>query len=97
MGLALIGVHRATVVGNRIHDNHPSGPSVMGGALVLGSSKDWGGDESLDNHISWNRITGNTPLDVQVDADFTRQGFANNVANATAPDTIEGCAAEETR
>ncbi|WP_030916333.1 right-handed parallel beta-helix repeat-containing protein [Streptosporangium amethystogenes] len=97
VGLALIGAHRVTVVGNRIHDNHPSGPSVMGGAFVLGSSKDWGGDESLDNHISWNRITGNTPLDVQVDADFTRQGFAGNVANATAPDTIEGCAAEESR
>ena len=97
VGLALIGVHRVTVVGNRIHDNHPGGFSIMGGAFVLASSKEWGGDESLDNHISWNEITGNTPLDVQIDADFDRQGIDNNLANASAPETIRGFASEETR
>ncbi|NUW34763.1 right-handed parallel beta-helix repeat-containing protein [Nonomuraea sp. SMC257] len=85
VGLALIGTHRVAVVDNHIHDNHPSGESVMGAGFVIGSSKDWGGDDALDNHVLWNRITGNTPLDFQLGADLTRQTCAGNVAGKGDP------------
>ncbi|MDA0636989.1 right-handed parallel beta-helix repeat-containing protein [Nonomuraea sp. MCN248] len=85
VGLALIGTHRVSVVDNRIHDNHPSGESVMGAAFVIGSSKEWGGDDALDNHVLWNRITGNSPLDFQLGADLTRQVCAGNVADKGDP------------
>ncbi|WP_405145047.1 right-handed parallel beta-helix repeat-containing protein [Sphaerisporangium sp. NBC_01403] len=90
VGLALIGTHRVSVVDNLIHDNHPSGESVMGGAFVLGSSKDWGGDDALDNHILWNQVTGNSPLDFQIDADLGRQTFAGNQADKGVPEDAEG-------
>ncbi|MEV0199990.1 right-handed parallel beta-helix repeat-containing protein [Nonomuraea sp. NPDC050691] len=85
VGLALIGTHRVAVVDNHIHDNHPSGESVMGAGFVIGSSKDWGGDDALDNHILWNRITGNTPLDFQLGTDLARQTCAGNVAGKGDP------------
>jgi parallel beta-helix repeat protein len=85
VGLALIGTHRVSVVDNHIHDNHPSGESVMGAGFVIGSSKEWGGDDALDNHVLWNRITGNSPLDFQLGADLARQAFAGNVADKGEP------------
>ena len=85
VGLALIGTHRVSVVDNHIHDNHPSGESVMGAGFVIGSSKEWGGDDALDNHVLWNRITGNSPLDFQLGADLARQVFAGNVADKGEP------------
>jgi nitrous oxidase accessory protein NosD len=85
VGLALIGTHRVSVVDNHIHDNHPSGESVMGAGFVIGSSKDFGGDDALDNHVLWNRITGNSPLDYQLGTDLTRQTCAGNVADKGEP------------
>ncbi|MFI6708702.1 nitrous oxide reductase family maturation protein NosD [Nonomuraea sp. NPDC050478] len=85
VGLALIGTHRVSVVDNHIHDNHPSGESVMGAGFVMGSSKEWGGDDALDNHMLWNRITGNSPLDFQLGTDLARQVFAGNVADKGEP------------
>ncbi|GAA3829080.1 right-handed parallel beta-helix repeat-containing protein [Sphaerisporangium flaviroseum] len=90
VGLALIGTQRVSVVDNQIHDNHPSGESVMGGAFVLGSSQGWGGDDAVDNHILWNRVTGNSPLDYQLGADLDRQAFAGNVAGKGDPEDAEG-------
>ncbi|MFG1957619.1 nitrous oxide reductase family maturation protein NosD [Nonomuraea sp. NPDC049028] len=86
VGLALIGTHRVSVVDNRIHDNHPSGESVMGAAFVMGSSKDWGGDDAVDNHILWNRVTGNSPLDHQLGVDLERQVCAGNTSDKGEPD-----------
>jgi parallel beta-helix repeat protein len=86
VGLALIGTHRVSVVNNHVHDNHPSGASVMGAALVMGSSKDWGGDDAVDNHILWNRVTGNTPLDYQLGVDLDRQVCAGNTADKGEPE-----------
>ncbi|MBP2707926.1 right-handed parallel beta-helix repeat-containing protein [Microbispora sp. RL4-1S] len=85
VGLALIGTHGVTLVDNDIHDNHPSGASVMGAGFVMGSSKDWGGDDALGNHVLWNRIAGNTPLDFQLGADLARQVFAGNRAGKGEP------------
>lgn len=90
VGLALIGTHRVSVVDNTIHDNHPSGESVMGAAFVIGSSKDWGGDDALDNHVLWNTVTGNSPLDFQLGADLARQTFAGNTADKGEPHDAGG-------
>ncbi|MEU4575390.1 right-handed parallel beta-helix repeat-containing protein [Nonomuraea sp. NPDC023979] len=90
VGLALIGAHRVTVVDNRIHDNHPSGESVMGAGLVLGSSKDFGGDDVDDCHLLWNRVTGNSPLDYQLGADPARQVYAGNTAGKGDPQDAPG-------
>ncbi|MFI7448385.1 nitrous oxide reductase family maturation protein NosD [Nonomuraea sp. NPDC049714] len=92
VGLALIGTHRVSVVDNHIHDNHPSGESVMGAGFVIGSSKEWGGDDALDNHVLWNRITGNSPLDFQLGADLTRQAFAGNIADKGDPPGLTAAA-----
>jgi hypothetical protein len=77
VGLAMIGVQRVAVVGNRITGNHPGGPSVMGAAFVVGSSADFGGSASADNTVEWNTISGNTPADVQADESGLR--MVNNV------------------
>ncbi|QYC42701.1 hypothetical protein Nocox_25500 [Nonomuraea coxensis DSM 45129] len=90
VGLALIGTHRVAVVDNHIHGNHPSGESVMGAGFVLGSSKDWGGDDVLDTHVLWNRVHGNTPLDHQLGADLARQCFAANTAGKGDPPESPG-------
>ncbi|MEV4176725.1 right-handed parallel beta-helix repeat-containing protein [Nonomuraea sp. NPDC049709] len=90
VGLALIGTHRVSVVDNHIHDNHPSGESVMGAAFVLGSSRGWGGDDVLDSHVLWNRVHGNTPLDYQLGADLARQAFAANTADKGDPPDAPG-------
>ncbi|MEU4226836.1 right-handed parallel beta-helix repeat-containing protein [Nonomuraea sp. NPDC026600] len=86
VGLALIGTHRVSVVDNRIHDNHPGGETVMGAAFVMGSSKDWGGDDAVDNHILWNLVTGNSPLDHQLGVDLERQVCAGNTADKGEPE-----------
>ncbi|MBT2230355.1 nitrous oxide reductase family maturation protein NosD [Nonomuraea sp. NEAU-A123] len=86
VGLALIGTHRVSVVDNRIHDNHPSGETVMGAAFVMGSSKGWGGDDAVDNHILWNLVTGNSPLDHQLGVDLERQVCAGNTADKGEPE-----------
>ncbi|GAA3465957.1 right-handed parallel beta-helix repeat-containing protein [Nonomuraea roseola] len=90
VGLALIGTHRVAVVDNHIHDNHPGGESVMGAGFVMGSSKDFGGDDVLDCHVLWNRVTGNTPLDYQLGADPARQVFAANTAAKGDPQDVQG-------
>ncbi|KAB8190944.1 nitrous oxidase accessory protein [Nonomuraea phyllanthi] len=90
VGLALIGTHRVSVVDNHIHDNHPGGESVMGAALVISSSSGWGGDHALDNHVLWNRVYGNTPLDYQFDADLDRQTLAANTADKGDPPDARG-------
>ncbi|GAA0974262.1 hypothetical protein GCM10009555_030290 [Acrocarpospora macrocephala] len=90
VGIALIGTERISVVDNHIHDNHPSGESVMGAAFVMGSSKGWGGDDAVANHILWNRVTGNTPLDYQLGVDLELQTFAGNVAAKGEPDEVAG-------
>ncbi|WP_157252040.1 right-handed parallel beta-helix repeat-containing protein [Nonomuraea typhae] len=90
VGLALIGTHRVSVVDNRIHDNHPSGESVMGAAFTIGSSKDWGGDDALDNHILWNQVTGNGPLDFQFGCDLDRQTIWGNRADKGDPVDAKG-------
>lgn len=85
VGIALIGTERVCVVDNDVHDNHPSGESVMGAAFVMGSSKGWGGDDAVANHVLWNRVTGNTPLDYQLGVDLALQTFAGNVAAKGEP------------
>lgn len=90
VGLALIGTHRVSIVDNHIHDNHPGGASVMGAAFVISSSSGWGGDHALDNHVLWNRVHGNTPLDYQFDADLERQTFAGNTADKGDPPDARG-------
>ncbi|APU13231.1 Right handed beta helix region [Actinoalloteichus sp. GBA129-24] len=91
VGVGLIGACRTTVVGNRIVDHRPSGPSVIGGAVAMASSTEWGGGEVADNKVLWNRITGNEPLDVDVSDGLERQYFENNVVDRTSPEHIEGC------
>lgn len=91
VGIAAIGVQRVSVVGNRLHGNEPTGPSVMGAALVLASSADWGGSDSVDNSFEWNTITGNSPFDVQIGTDLGNQRFRNNVVGASQPERIDGC------
>jgi parallel beta-helix repeat protein len=86
VGLALIGTHRVSVVDNLIHDNHPGGETVMGAGFVMGSSKGWGGDDAVDNHLLWNRITGNSPLDHQLGVDLDRQLSAGNVTDKGEPE-----------
>ncbi|MFF0307739.1 nitrous oxide reductase family maturation protein NosD [Streptosporangium sp. NPDC004379] len=92
VGLALIGTSRVSVVDNHIHDNHPGGESVMGAAFVMGSSKDWGGDDTLDTHVLWNRVHGNTPLDYQLGVDPDRQVSAANTADKGDPADARGWA-----
>ncbi|MGW5050518.1 right-handed parallel beta-helix repeat-containing protein [Actinokineospora sp. NPDC004072] len=82
VGLAMIGVQRVAVVGNRITGNHPGGPSVMPAALVVASSADWGGSASADNTIEWNTVTGNSPMDALVDPDGQRM-VNNAIGEAT--------------
>ncbi|GGS16486.1 right-handed parallel beta-helix repeat-containing protein [Actinokineospora fastidiosa] len=77
VGLAMIGVQRVAVIGNRITGNHPGGPSVMPAALVVASSADWGGSASADNTIEWNTVTGNSPADALIDPEGQR--VVNNV------------------
>lgn len=96
VGIAAVGVQRVAVVGNRLHGNKPGGPSVMGAALVLGTSADWGGSDSVDNSFEWNTITGNSPFDVQIGTDPANQRFRNNVVGASQPEAIEGCGPERT-
>ncbi len=86
VGIAAIGVERVAVVGNRVHDNRPSGPSVMPGALVLASSADWGGSDAVDNSFEWNVVTGNEPFDALVGTDPSAQRFRNNVVGSSQPE-----------
>ncbi|EID55389.1 right-handed parallel beta-helix repeat-containing protein [Saccharomonospora xinjiangensis] len=88
VGIAAIGVERVTVVGNRVHDNRPSGPSVMPGALVLASSADWGGSDAVDNCFEWNVVTGNEPFDALVGTDPSGQRFRNNVVGSSQPEGL---------
>ncbi|MEU8384870.1 right-handed parallel beta-helix repeat-containing protein [Streptosporangium sp. NPDC048865] len=90
VGLALIGTERVAVVNNHIHDNHPSGESVMGAGFVMGSSKDFGGGDVLDCRVLWNRVLGNTPLDYQLGADPARQVFESNIAAKGDPPDLPG-------
>ncbi|WP_277681973.1 right-handed parallel beta-helix repeat-containing protein [Saccharomonospora azurea] len=88
VGIAAIGVERVTVVGNRVHDNHPSGPSVMPGALVLASSADWGGSDAVDNSFEWNVVTRNEPFDALIGTDPSAQRFRNNVVGSSQPEGV---------
>lgn len=90
VGLALIGGQRVAVVGNHVHDNHPSGPSVMGSAFVVASSKEWGGDDAFGNHVLWNRVIGNTPFDFQIGGDPEAHTFEANLAGAGEPPHLAG-------
>lgn len=96
VGIAAVGVQRAAIVGNRLHGNKPGGPSVMAAALVLGSSADWGGSDSVDNSFEWNTITGNEPFDMQIGTDPGNQRFRNNIVGVSQPETVEGCRPERT-
>ena len=92
VGIAAIGVRRVAVIGNRLHGNQPGGPSVMSAALVLGTSADWGGSDSVDNSFEWNTITGNSPFDVQIGTDPGNQRFRNNVIGAAQPESLDSAA-----
>lgn len=91
VGIAAVGVQRVAVIGNRVHGNLPSGPSVMGAAVVLASSAEWGGSDSTDNSFEWNVVTGNGPVDLQVGTDPGNQRFRNNIVGVAQPE-IDGCA-----
>ncbi len=62
----------------------------MGAGFVMGSSKGWGGDDAVANHVLWNRVTGNTPLDYQLGVDLELQTFAGNVAAKESPAKLRG-------
>lgn len=95
VGLSMIGTTRVTAVGNRIRGHHPGGPSVMGAAVVVGSSKEWGGADPFDNYLLWNEVLDNAPLDIAIADGIPSQHLANNTAASTAPEKIDGCTAPE--
>jgi nitrous oxidase accessory protein NosD len=95
VGLSMIGTTRVTAVGNRVRGHHPGGPSVMGAAIVVGSSKDWGGDDPVDNYLLWNESVDNAPLDIAIADGIPSQYLANNAARLTAPEKIDGCTVPE--
>ncbi|AUS77256.1 nitrous oxidase accessory protein [Actinoalloteichus sp. AHMU CJ021] len=94
VGVAVIGTTRVALVHNRISGHRPSGFSVMGGAVTLASSKEWGGADPVDNTVLGNEITDNEPHDLQVGSDLDRQLFRGNLAPVTDPAGIDGCAGE---
>ncbi|MFD1149154.1 right-handed parallel beta-helix repeat-containing protein [Saccharothrix hoggarensis] len=97
VGIALIGTERVSLVNNRVHGNQPGGFSLMPAAVVIDSSAEWGGSDAVDNSLEWNTITGNSPLDVRISVDVTRQRLANNVVGVSEPDSVSGRAAEGTQ
>lgn len=96
VGIAAIGTERVAVVGNRVHDNRPTGETVMPGAVVLASSADWGGSDSSDNSLEWNVITGNEPFDALVAVDPAGQRFRNNVISTSQPERLDDHAPQGT-
>ena len=92
VGLSMIGTTRVTAVGNRVRGHFPGGPSVMGAAIVVGSSKEWGGEDPFDNYLLWNESVDNVPLDIAIADNIPPQHLANNKAVMTAPEKIDGCA-----
>lgn len=91
-GIALVGTRSVVVVGNQISHNVRSSFSVLPAGLAVTSSKDFGGDDPQGNHLLWNEVQDNEPLDVLVDGDTTSQVLRGNSAARVHPADLPGVA-----
>lgn len=92
VGIGLFGVHDVRARDNTILDNHPTGPSVASGGIVLASTASTGGADPSNNTVRGNDLHDNQPADITSDTTGTGNTISGNHCTTTIPSNLRGCA-----
>jgi Right handed beta helix region len=85
IGIALAGVHDTLVKDNGVSINHPSGPSLVSGGIVLLSPPNQPGVIVKNNTIRNNVLHNNSPFDLFSDGTGSGNKFIANSCSTSHP------------
>ncbi len=91
IGIALAGVDNSVVMGNWVSDNHPSGPSLASGGIVVISTKSQGGADPTNNTVRFNRLRHNKPADIVWDGTGSGNKIKHNACHTSLPLNVGFC------
>jgi hypothetical protein len=85
VGIALFGARHSTLWNNTTNGNHPTGPTVFSGGVVVASSVAAGGRTPVGNLIKENHAHNNSPFDIFYDGSGHNNQFVNNDCGSSMP------------
>jgi len=91
IGIALAGVHNTLVTGNWVTDNHPTGPSIISGGIVILSTKANGGADPTNNTVRFNTLDHNKPADIVWDGTGSGNKVSRNNCDTSIPAHVGFC------
>jgi Right handed beta helix region len=91
IGIALAGVHNTVVSGNWVTDNHPSGPSLISGGIVVLSTAAMGGANPTNNTVRGNYLDHNKAADIVWDGTGSGNKISDNNCDTSIPPHLCFC------
>jgi nitrous oxidase accessory protein NosD len=91
MGIALAGVHDTLVSDNEVHGNHPTGPTIAAGGVVIFSTKFIGGADPTNNRVRDNELSHNQPADIVWDGSGSGNKVRDNDCVTAIPANLGWC------
>jgi parallel beta helix pectate lyase-like protein len=85
VGIALFGARHSVLWQNTTNGNHPNGPSVFSGGIVVASSVAGGGRTPVGNLIKENHAHNNSPFDILYDGSGFNNRFVDNDCGTSSP------------
>jgi nitrous oxidase accessory protein NosD len=85
IGITLFGARHTTLWDNTTNGNHPTGPSVFSGGIVIASSVPAGGHTPANNLIKENHAQNNSPFDIMYDGTGFNNQFVDNDCGTSTP------------
>jgi len=85
VGIMLFGTTHASVWGNRVTKNQPTGPSFVTGGIVVHSAGIVGGADPTSNVVTQNFVHDNLTKDLKYDGTGSGNTFPNNDCGTSHP------------
>jgi Right handed beta helix region len=88
IGITLFGASHSSLWRNWTNNNHPSGPSVFSGGIVVASAMPAGGADPVDDLVRRNHAHRNSPVDILYDGSGSGNRFVRNDCGTSTPNWI---------
>ena len=88
IGITLFGASHSSLWRNWTNNNHPSGPSVFSGGIVVASAMPAGGADPVDDLVRRNHAHHNSPVDILYDGSGSGNRFVRNDCGTSTPNWI---------
>jgi parallel beta-helix repeat protein len=82
IGIALLGAHDTQVLNNTVRKNRDDNPSLVSGGIIV--QKGFSGTEPANDLVKGNKLSKNSPFDINWDGSGTVQ-FKNNTCSKSNP------------